>query len=125
MDESGLAEVWVESGLLGQDTVELVRAGKAYNKGMRAHRLMLQALWRIMAPTLLLFVAEVDKECHDQLSKLAANEDRERIPELMTLLTQEHFHKLMKDFIDTKSKDMNFTFWWRYMDMVSTLLQLI
>ena len=53
MDESGLAEVWVESGLLGQDTVELVRAGKAYNKGMRAHRLTLQALWRIMAPTLI------------------------------------------------------------------------
>ena len=37
MDGSGLTEVWVESGLLGQDTVELVRSGKAYNKGMRAH----------------------------------------------------------------------------------------
>ena len=53
MDESGLAEVWVESGLLGRDTVELVRAGKEYNKGTRAHRLTLQALWRIMAPTLI------------------------------------------------------------------------
>ena len=45
MDGSGLTEVWVECGLLGQGTVELVLSGKAYNKGMRAHKLTLQALW--------------------------------------------------------------------------------
>lgn len=41
MNGSGQAEVWVESGLLGQGTVELVLAGKAYNKAMRAHKLTL------------------------------------------------------------------------------------
>lgn len=39
MNGSELAEVWVESGLLGQGPVELVLAGKAYNKAMRAHKL--------------------------------------------------------------------------------------
>jgi len=123
MDGSGLAEVWVDSGLLGQGTVELVRAGKAYNKGMRAHKLTLQALWRIVAPTFLVFVAEMDKECHDQLSKMAVDANPEQIPEMITFLMQEQFNKLMKDFVDSKSEDVNFIFWWRYMDMVSILLQ--
>ena len=77
MDGSGLAEVWVESGLLGQGTVERILARKAYNKGMRAHKLTLQALWHTVAPTFLLFVAEVDRECHDQLSNMAADDNRE------------------------------------------------
>ena len=123
MDGSGLAEVWVESGLLGQGTVERILAGKAYNKGMRAHKLTLQALWHIVAPTFLLFVAEVDRECHDQLSNMAADDNRERILEMITFLMQDKFHKLMKEFVDSKSEDVNFIFWWRYMEMVSILLQ--
>ena len=43
MNSSGLVEVWVESGLLGQGTVERVLAGKAYNKAMRAHKLTFMA----------------------------------------------------------------------------------
>ena len=41
---------------------QLVLSGKAYNKAMRAHKLTLQALWRILVPTFLLFVAESDKD---------------------------------------------------------------
>ena len=37
-----------EMGLLGPGAVELVLAGKAYNKAMRAHKLTLQALWRLL-----------------------------------------------------------------------------
>ena len=47
MAGSGLAEVLLESGLLGEGAVQLVLSGKAYNKAMRAHKLTLQALWRI------------------------------------------------------------------------------
>ena len=32
MDGCGLAATWVESGLLGEGTVQLALAGKAYNK---------------------------------------------------------------------------------------------
>ena len=37
MEGSGLSEVWIESGLLGEGAVELALAGKDYNKAMRAH----------------------------------------------------------------------------------------
>ena len=39
MSGSGKAEVWVESGQLGEGTIQSVLSGKSYNKGMRAHKL--------------------------------------------------------------------------------------
>lgn len=123
MAGSGLAEVWLESGLLGEGAVQLVLTGKAYNKAMRAHKLTLQALWRIFLPTFLLFAAESDKEGHDEVSAMAVDDNPEIIPELITYLKQERFDKILKDFIASKSDDVNFIFWWNYMDMVSILLQ--
>ena len=123
MDSSGLAEVWVESGLLGQGTLERVLVGKAYNKAMRAHKLTLQVLWRLLMPTLLSFVAETDKECHDEVYSMAADDNPEQIPALISCLKQGRFQKLLEDFVESKSEDVNFLFWWRYMDMVSILLQ--
>ncbi len=64
MDGSGLSEIWLESGNLGPDPVELVLSVKAYNKAMHTHKLALQVLWRLLMPSLLAFVSEVDSEVH-------------------------------------------------------------
>ena len=103
--------------------MQIVMARKAYNKAMRAHKLTLQALWRILLPKFLLYAEESDKECHDGVAAMAADEDQERIPELITSLKEERFHRLLQDFVESKSNDVNFVFWWCYMDMVSILLQ--
>ena len=116
---SGLAEVWLESGLLWEGDVQLVMAGKAHNKAMRAHKLTLQALWRILLPKFLLYAEESDKECHDEVAAMAADDDPESIPELVASLKEVRFHKLFKDFAESKSNDVNFVFWWCYMDIVS------
>ena len=79
MNGSGLADVWGEMGLLGPGAVELVLAGKAYNKAMRAHKLTLQTRWRLLMPSLLSFVAEADADCHDCLSRMAADDDSHTI----------------------------------------------
>lgn len=122
MAGSGLAEVWLESGLLGEGAVQLVMFGKAYNKAMRAHKLTLQALWRILLPAFLSFAEESDKDCHDEVAAMAAADEPESIPQLITSLKSERFHKLLNDFVESKSDDVNFVFWWSYMDMVSILL---
>ena len=75
-----------EIGLLGPGAVELVLAGKAFNKAMRAHKLTLQALWRLLMPSLLSFVAETDADCHACLSRMAADDNSQTIPELITCL---------------------------------------
>ena len=75
MNGPGLDVVSGEMGLLGPGAVELVLAGKAYNKAMRAHKLTLQALWRLLMPCLLSFVAEADADCHACLSRMAGDDD--------------------------------------------------
>ena len=111
MDGSGLSEIWLKSGILGPGPVELAMSGKAYNKAMRAHKLTLQALWRLLMPSLLAFVAEVDSEVHDEISPFLNVDDPERIPELTSVLQEERFHAVLCDFLKGKDEDVNFTFW--------------
>ena len=101
-------------GLLGPGDVELVLAGKAYNKAMRAHQLTLQALWRLLMPSLLAFVAEADADCHDYLSRMAADDDSQTIPELIKIWDQDKFSKLPADFVESRYDVVNFCFWWLY-----------
>ena len=109
-------------GLFGPGAVELVLAGKAYNKAMRAHKLTLQALWRLLMPSLLSIVAEADADCHACLSRMAADDDSQTIP-LITFLDQDKLSKLLAGFVESRSDVINFSFWWQYMDMVAILLQ--
>ena len=46
MEGSELSEVWVDSGLLAPGSAQLVFNGKSYSKGLRAHKLTVQALWQ-------------------------------------------------------------------------------
>ena len=123
MNGSGLADVWGEMGLLGPGALELVLAGKAYNKAMIAHELTLQALWRLLMPSLLSFVAKANSDCHACLSRMAADDDSHTIPELITFLDKDKFGKLLTGFVESRSDVVNFSFWWQYMDMVAILLQ--
>ena len=106
MAGSGIAELWLESGLLGEGAIQLVLSGKAYNKGMRAHKLTVQALWRILMPTFLSFAAESDVECHDEVSAMVKTDSPEQIAELIALLKQDRFHMLLQEFIRSKSGDV-------------------
>jgi len=51
VQSSGLQEAWVEGNLLGPTTAEKVMAGKSHDKGMRAHKITVQAMWRILLPS--------------------------------------------------------------------------
>ena len=89
---------------------------------MRAHKLILQALWRLLMPSLLSFVAEADADCHACLSRMAAGDDSQTIPELITFLDQDKSRKLLAGFVESRYDVVNVSFWWQYMDMVAILL---
>ena len=108
--------------MLGADTMGLVLAGNAYSKDMMAHKLILQARWGLLMPIFLVFLYESHNECQVELSTVLADDKRERIPELVELLMQEQLRNLLTDFVQSKSEDVNFIFWWQYMDMISVLL---
>ena len=70
MSGSCLKDVWVESNVLAEGATELVLSGKAYNKGMRIHKLGSQALWHILIPQLVSFISYFNIELYDLLTTL-------------------------------------------------------
>ena len=44
MQDSGLSEVWVESGIIGPNVAAQIMAGKSYARATRVHKITLQAL---------------------------------------------------------------------------------
>ena len=120
MNGSGLEEIWVESGLLGPCTIKQVLSGKAYNEAVRCHKLSLQALWQILVPSLLAFCKEHGRKYHDDIA-LVIDDKSDNIVKLLSLLAEERFQSVLSSFIDMRSENVNFDFWWNYMQMVEIL----
>lgn len=57
MSGSGLYELWMECELLGPIAAQNVLGGKHYSRGIRAHQISAQAIWKSLLPNLLSFVA--------------------------------------------------------------------
>lgn len=45
--ESGLKDVFIESGLYGSNSTMALLQGKSYNRGIRGHKLIMEALLRL------------------------------------------------------------------------------
>jgi hypothetical protein len=118
IQSSGLLESWVESTILGPKSAEQVLAGKSYSRGMRAHKMTLQAMWRILLPQLLLFIEDKNP---DLKSKMDEKEGNSTTEDLISLLAEKDFRDAMEAFLATK-ENPNFKFWWSYMQMVQILL---
>lgn len=119
VQSSGLLDAWIESDIIGPKAAEQVLNGKAYARGIRMHKLTIQALWRILLPQLLLYVDNT------QLKMAIINHVTTGDTEgLLSLLQSEEFNKILEVFVASNNK-VNFSFWWGYMEMVQTLLLFI
>jgi len=84
---------------------------------MRAHKLTFQALWRILCPKFLAFLAEQEFDDAEKYPDFASNPaDLEHV--LGSHSTSRHLNSFCKKFGD----DKNFGFRWTCVDMVFTLL---
>ena len=131
MDGSGLSEVLVESELYGTSAVGQVFRGKSCNRGMRAHKLMIEALDRLRSEAFCDWLAEgalSAKENHHivtciqtcldlfkDLEKVLDDKDtkeniREANDEFVGALTP--LHRLMAQLLDVgRSSSYTFLFW--------------
>ena len=107
MNGSGVHEIWVESDLLGPIAAEQVLSGKHYNRGMPAHKMTSQALWRLLLPPLLGFLKDSDREIYD---------------EIIAIKTDHVSIELAVECCRLMQYDRSLVFWMSYLDMVSTLL---
>ena len=121
MKGSGLVDSWIESGLLGPNAAETVMNGKAYKRAMRAHKITLQALWRLLVPLLLKFCKTINVDLALQISRLLSSE--QNVNDLITCLKSPQFQTVYDEFLtQTCQENVNFQFWWNYMEMIFILL---
>ncbi|CAG9818890.1 unnamed protein product [Phaedon cochleariae] len=120
MAGSGLSEIWLESGILAEGSATKVLEGKAYAKAMRAHKLTLQALWRILYPQILANLEDHHFEDEEELELIFDNPEY-----LRDYLQSSEVLSHITDFLKQRcEEDKNFALWWSYMDMVFILLML-
>ena len=87
---------------------------------MRAHKITLQSLWRMLMPLLLRSCERSNLDLAWQISHLLSSA---QVNELITILKSPELQTVFDAFVAQKSQEnVNFRFWWSYIEMVSTLL---
>ena len=117
VQSSGLLEAWIDGNLIGSKTAVQIMDGKSYAKGMRLHKITLQAMWRLLLPQLLTFM----KDTNPDLKKEICETKNNATEKLEVLLASEEFGAVVESFV-TASTNPNFRYWWGYMKMVHVLL---
>jgi len=87
IQDFGLPNICIESGILGPRTVERAHAGKDYNKGTRVHKITLQAMWQLLLPQLLIYFEEKDNELKQSLEKSVQLDKEEDFLKLLDLVS--------------------------------------
>ena len=73
--DSGLEDLLVESGIYGGNTASVLLKGKSYNRGVRAHKLTMEAMLRLLWLSFTKWVLQKKKSNPESL----ANVDENRI----------------------------------------------
>ncbi len=123
MNSSGRLEAWIESNVLGPKAGENVVSGKSYARGVRVHKLTLQAMWRILMPQLLDYIGGKSISLKEKILEKSAQENG--LVELISILESQEFSNIIDGFVTSRKDDINFRYWWSYMQMVQILLLFI
>ena len=131
MKGSGIAEIIIESGICASGSLDRVMTGKQYNRALRVHKLLLEALER-----LLLERFEEDHPRSECLSKDSCNTLMDLIENPNTetaskVKESEEIRRYFEKYSAFKSELLNGTygktaqFWSMYMNIIQTILILI
>ena len=133
MSSSGLAEAWVECGIFGTTTAENILDGKHWNRTLPAHKLTLEAPWRVLWPQVQTWASDKGHPVSVDMQELLRDisdgfkyNDTETIvqslEEVLPLL--EDVMELLKEYDNSEhAEDPTYTFWRQYMELVGILLR--
>ena len=100
VQSSDLPDACFERNLMGPKTAVKVLAGKPFDKGVRVHKITFQAMWMILLPQFLDFMADKNPNLNTELLEKTHNSITE---DLITTLEQEEFEKVREDFLKETS----------------------
>ena len=136
---SGIEDLLIEAGVYAAGTTSILMKGKSYNRGVRAHKLCMEAFFRLMWPEFVKWYNHSDSREQGRLisegelrarisSSVAVVEKQENIPEVFPKLEED-----LSDFLcaldvfksEARGKSRMFSLWEEYCSMVDIVLQLI
>ncbi|CAB4003577.1 Hypothetical predicted protein [Paramuricea clavata] len=113
--QSGLEDMLIESGVYAVGTTSVIMLGKSYNRGIRAHKLTMEALFRLLWQAFVEWLTREEVGLENGPKQLILC--RSCIEPLMVLLDT---FKL-----ESRKKSKVFNFWEDYINMVLLLLQFV
>ena len=120
--DSGLQDVLIESEIVAAGKVNGVTSGHHYNRSMKAHKLMFEALHRLRWKN---YLKTVDDERKREILRVALSLNSSS-EDISNRLHDDDVHEIMADYqnyVAEKSKlNPTFSFWSSYIDIVELLL---
>ena len=141
--DSSLEDLLVESGMYGGNTASVLLKGKSYNRGVRAHKLTMEAMLRLLWLSFTKWVLQKKESSPESLANVDENriisycrtcmeavigKSKEALQGQFQLLCSEM--KVLLELLDTfrkegRKKSKLFAFWDSYIEMVELLLTFI
>ena len=135
--QSGLEDLLIESGVYAAGTTSVLTLGKSYNRGIRPHKLSMEALFKLLWQAFLEWLSKQDNGMDNQTKQVVVN----RSNDCRTAVKDKEFSKDgWRDFLscvepltsmldasrsEGREKSKAFCFWEDYINMVLVLLQFI
>ena len=128
--DSGLHDIMVESEIYGNHAASVLLQGKSYNRGVRAHKIVLEGLLRMQWEAFLIWMARQGIQADAKYSQVAeacqqSFENNELGPNFQRLLDSTGpLQELFISFCEQGKKHSKlFHFWSIYIEMVMLLLR--
>ena len=135
--DSGLDDLLIESGTYAARTTAALMKGKSYIQGLRAHKLVSEAMFRLMWSAFVAWYASADDVSLNEEERVlqcisdgihALQQDQGNVSETVAQLGDDlrELSTLVKTFKEkTRAAFKMFLFWEQYIEMVDILLQFI
>ena len=134
---SGLDDLLIESGVYAAGTTSALMKGKSYNRGIRGHKLAMEALFRLLWKSFQQWNSQrqaeeehvIKKHVLDKITECRVSVQNKSVVlenvEELALNMQEVVEMLERFKQDSRSKSKMFAFWEEFCTMVTILLQFI
>ncbi len=124
--DAGFQDIMIESEVVAAGSIDGVITGHHYNRSVRAHKLLMEALPRLRWQA---YLDTLTQEDHAAALKIATDL-QQKFPseDFNAMLTSDAFLQLLKayeEFVQKSSTNQTFTFWSTYIEMVENLLLFI
>ena len=123
--EAGLQDILIEAGVVATGSVTGVMNGHNYNRSIRCHKLMAEALHRLRRQSFMCTLEEVRQH---QYREVVSSLQGSFPSEFTNHIQGEMYQAMVKEyenFIEEGKKDATFNFWSSYLDMVENVLLFI